>query len=334
MRVAAFLMSVLLVAAGCDGSGKKLYIDTKDLGPACAAYTACFGFLGMSRCVVGLDLLRHYEIENTTLELAKLNIFTDWLEMIALAQNVRCVVSAGGDCEKVLACMNQGVSNKDCTPDEDHILGYHCVGDSKLAKCMHVQGRFYSNVELSVSCSDMGLKCAEMPVNGGDSWVTCVNEIVSDTGGIHVTCDGTVASISFGGGVLKEDCKTRGATCAPGSYESIDLIEDYAFCIAPACDDSTFVDRCEGNDRLYCYDGRQVSVSCDDYGLVCHEEVSGTDVEVSCTYPGCTVIFSGETCDNGTVTYCGPENYRSVSCTDLGFLGCGYGPGETLVGCF
>ena len=54
-------------------------------------------------------------------------------------------------------------------------------------------------------------------------------------------------------------------------------------------------------------------------------------VEVTCTYPNCNILFSGETCDGGSVEYCGPEGHRTVSCTDLGFVSCGSGPGGVLV---
>lgn len=334
-RSVALLPLVFVVAMGCDGGSKGVNVQTGDMGPACAAYSACFGRVGMSHCVAGLDLLRHYDIENSTLELAQLYLFVNWLDMLALAQNIRCVVSAGGDCNKVLACMNQGVMNTGCTPSEDHARGYYCVDDKKLARCMQVtDGYFNTTVEISVLCSALGLKCAEMPMEFGDPWIACVNERVDVTDGIEVTCDGTVASVTFGGGVMREDCKNRGGTCAPGSYVDIDQIEEHAFCDAPACDSGTFVDHCEGNDRLYCSYDKQVSVPCDEFGLVCREETIDSTVHVTCSYPGCEVLLPDETCEVDKATYCGPEGYRSVSCSDLGFITCRVGTGGTLVGCF
>jgi len=196
---------------GCDGGSKGINIETRDMGPACAAYTACLGKYGMSHCVGNLELLRHYDIGNSTLMLAQLYLFVDWVDMLSLAQNIKCVVSARGDCDKVLACMNRGVKVTDCTPSEDHDRGYYCADDKKLAKCMQVvDGPFTTTVEISVNCSSLGLKCAEMPVDIGNPWIACVNEKVDVTDGIEVTCDGTVASVTFNGGVMREDCKTRG----------------------------------------------------------------------------------------------------------------------------
>jgi len=330
------LLSLLFVVAlGCDSGGKGIRIETSDMGPACAAYSACFGRYGISDCVIGLDLLRHDDIGNSTLELAKLNILIDWVEILALAQNIKCVVSAGGDCNKVLACMNQGVVNTGCTPSEDHRRGYYCANDKKLAKCMQVfDGYFTTTVEVSAICSGLGLECAEMPMDIGDPWIACVNEKVDITDGIQVTCDGTVANITFGGAVMRDECAHRGGTCVPGGYTDIDQIEQYAFCDGPACDYATFVDRCEGNNRIGCSFDKQVSVPCDEFGLVCREETVDSTVHVTCSYPGCDALFPDESCDGDTITYCGPEGYRSLSCVDLGFITCRVGTGGTLAGCF
>jgi hypothetical protein len=68
------LLLIFVVALGCDNGSKGICVATSDMGPACAAYSACFGKYGISDCVLGLDLLRHYDIGNSTLELAKLNM--------------------------------------------------------------------------------------------------------------------------------------------------------------------------------------------------------------------------------------------------------------------
>ena len=41
-----------------------------------------------------------------------------------------------------------------------------------------------------------------------------------------------------------------------------------------------------------------------------------------CAYPGCNQYSLNETCEDGVITYCGPDGMSTLSCADLGFSGC------------
>jgi hypothetical protein len=322
-KISAIMVLVGMISGCAEYGGQKLNVDPAEMGPACANYLACVDERGFGSCVQALSMATQWEPKDMSLLIA-MSDDVDFVNMIALAQNASCLATAGADCDKVFACLNNGSAVRNCTPPANAVNGRSCA-DSKTLKACTQTGLEGVYIETSASCSDLGLECADIVIpEAEDKMAACVESKIEYGLTMDVSCHGTVAEISMLGVVVRYDCAFEGGTCKAGSHTDPEAIEDQLFCegVGDACDEQSFDSYCDGNDMIGCMQGKESATHCDQFGSVCRTETHEYFTITGCLYPSCTPIAFEETCTDGLITYCAPEGSATLQCKDLGFTGC------------
>jgi hypothetical protein len=263
----------------------------------CALYVSCVDDrYSLSECVFRTTLLSHLPKSEQGLNAP---------ELLALFQNASCVLAAGSDCDRVLACLNGGAVVRNC--DE----GSRCADATTISSCQFLNN---TTAEVSTSCADLGLECVVVPIGGG--MYICANQESETTSGMEVTCEGNVAHVHIADISYRGDCGFRGTRCQPGSY--IDWQGSPCVGTGPVCSDAEFEVRCEGNNLVACIGGAEARLDCGIFELTCQE----MDWNVDCSFLGCDPFEANDQCQYDSILYCGPKGPETISCTDLGFSKC------------
>jgi len=319
--VTCALLAVLPLACDGGGGGTLDPISPEVAERACAALGACLGVTGLGDCAEMLDQVDNWSAKDMSFLLA-MNDDEDWIARLALALNAGCVADAT-TCEGVLRCLNDGQAERACTAPASSANDRWCLDDDVLLDCSGV-GLGGDRVQTQASCGALGLRCVEISY-GQQTLGMCANGSSQNTGlTLQVTCDGQVASIQGYGLSMRMDCSFYGRVCLPGTYTDP---EGVAFCAAPgpACDDGTFVDRCEGTRVVTCEDGLQAGMDCAALEQTCGMiEPPMSDPRPACLYGSCSPSAFDEDCDQATgrITFCGPGGVSTLECATLGYSGC------------
>ena len=324
MRAVAVILIVGGWFAGCGrddihrgGDGEAWPIDPENVAPACAVYSGCMQRSGISGCVMFLNVRGHFDPETMPFLPEEPEYILDWPTAASVAQNIKCVLLAGADCERFFTCLNRGPAVHGC----EYVNERRCLDENILTACIGV-GEHSSpprdTVEISTRCDELGLNCVEIDYPDGTTSAACMYKSDVFVPGAEVACYGSVASVQVGYGIIVYDCAVETGGCLPGTYADLGDIARRKFCDVPVCDDATYERRCEGDTLRDCSQGREANVVCGVLDLVCREVQS----EPVCTYSSCAPLHMEEECENGVVTYCGPDGEVKISCTELGFSGC------------
>jgi hypothetical protein len=283
-----------------------------DIASACTAVVSCLGIPSyeeenISACI---DRVKAFANDpNLLAENSWAMIFTE-SEMI-ISQNIDCLVTAKSDCSKIRACLNGNSSDTDCTDwGEDK-----CIDDSTISSCIKFTSFDQQETLTKVvfDCAAYGLKCSELKVG----YASCVNQVglAEDLNEMKVTCDGDLAKIHYGTSMLSYNCGISEMSCQPGENYGSKLGER-PFCILEVeeCSD----DHCVGNVLVEC---GQESV---EFKIDC--SVLGQECIGSSPYCGyteeCKADDYADNCQQGVITYCGPDGISQISCSDLGYADC------------
>jgi hypothetical protein len=312
------------VQVGCSGGDsapKVVPVNPVDIGPTCAGYTACTNHMvGFSACYMVIDSARIWDLKAHSINVGTSSKL-EWINTLSGIQNTRCVAQANGDCKQVLSCVNQGRVVLDCTPPEGAHGGRYCRDENTVAACTptYRDGRF---VESSVRCDDIGMKCVEFERNG-ETFAGCGYQAGDHVDGISVSCDGTMARVQQGSAYWHWDCALMNAWCVGGSYLSWD---NYDFCESdtPLCDPDTLEKRCHGTSMSFYCDGRENRLDCAAYGQICQDTRILMWTTPFCVYAhgSCNSYSFQETCEDGVITYCGPEGVTTLDCREYGYSTC------------
>jgi hypothetical protein len=315
---------IMLVTGGCQNDESapiRIPIDPDDIAPTCAAYVTCTNhLLGMGICVATLTSALYWDLEAVAFTLA-----TDpgehFMNILGGMQNSACIAQTEGDCDKVIACANQGQAVRNCTPREGYYRNRYCRDAVTLAACTPT-GTDGETVETSVRCDDLGMECVEID-RENDRFAACGHWARDTVEGVQATCDGTLARVQRKNAYFFSDCAWMNSGCREGTYQSWD---NYEFCESdgPVCDPGSMEPHCGGNATVTYCNGRELGISCDNYDQICENTRILTITEPVCIYKdsGCNPFSFQETCEAGRITYCGPQGITTLSCTRLGYSGC------------
>jgi hypothetical protein len=238
---------------------------------------------------------------------------SDWLLFAGLTQNMDCVQAAVG-CQAILACVNQGQVNPTCSPPSNYSLGRYCSDATHVRACS-------LGIEASMDCGKLGLACIEVSAsNGSKTMATCALPAAppGPLDSFEVTCQGNMAQFSFGAARYGFDCSFIGSTCVPGSYPLSASSVPYCVGAKGASCEKSGSNRCEGDDAVLCFNGREGGMACADIGATCN--TVGPNPNPHCGF-ACASI--SDTCTDGVISYCGPAGQGTLDCRSLGFSGCG-----------
>jgi hypothetical protein len=165
------------------------------------------------------------------------------------------------------------------------------------------------------SCLSQGGRCYE---RGGAA--LCAVEAC--TPGETYACVPEGISLCTEGLRLQSPCPL-GTTCGASSGSGVLGCNG----TGPACSDDG--SRCEGNTRVACLrdgfgKGREASIDCAAFGLVCSASGSGPTGTAACSVDAaapCTTESTPWTCEGGLVKACVAGRFYTYACADLGMAG-------------
>lgn len=305
---------------------EELPTEIDPITQACLNALFCYDAYGLGECVDVVDIVMKWgDTIDTTENSYLVNVLGFPSEygggialVLALAENIDCVNAAGSDCDAVYACLNNGTV-EDCSAWEEES---RCEGNA-LRECMYVESedRYVTDY---FDCSDLSLQCVVadfmgfgMPFCGAEGTNTEMDAVV--------TCDGSIATIDYMEVILTFDCSILGGElpCREGTYETFGMIDLYCPASGPECDEDIFEDRCEGDNLITCWGGRELSADCTT-GPFSHEDSRcvADEGEAACRYNDCPVVIAFETCSDGNLSFCGLTGLSEISCAEAGYSSC------------
>jgi hypothetical protein len=319
MLAVIFLLG--LVSSGCEES-HRIQVDHADMAPACAAYSACLGVEGIEDCISWLIRGSSTEAKAALNRFVYGSALTGRLGAEAsLLANGNCVAKAAPDCDGVLACLNEGVSNRECPADNG------CLDRDRLVACVDTDD-LGGRAQITVRCDEFDLECIDF--EQGMEFVTpnCgyngVDFEILWPYRVH-TCSGSLAKIAMEGEfTVFHDCTLEGMTCSEeGCTLELDGTAHPCVGTNQGCGASGRR-HCEGNYLVGCDScDDETRTNCSRFDMECRTvEGSFGNQSDKCAYPGCYQNSFDETCTDGVITYCGPDGTSTLSCTNLGFSGC------------
>jgi hypothetical protein len=324
LAILCCLVAVGLCACTTDRDRNRIYVDSDDMVPACSRYLKCINpWAGMGMCVSALFTSTRWHLKEMSFYLGTVTR-DDWVAVLSGCQNSSCLARVDSGCDQVLECMNRGRVVRGCTPPEGYFGGRYCRDGQTLSVCNDLDGDGI-NTEISFQCDSMAMECVEMD-RGTDRLAACGFHDPDPPEGLGtnylVTCDGTLAKLQRYGAVLYWNCARMKATCEPGVYADWDQHE---FCKSsgPPCQVDTMESHCDGTLLIEWCNGNEIGFDCASVDQTCRQiRVLLADVTV-CTYDtACNPYTFEETCQDGEITYCGPDGPTTVSCARYGFESC------------
>jgi hypothetical protein len=273
----------------------------------CANYLACANSStwsdGMGDCLDKLNVLSHIDWTRYTFFITFL-AGRDIPDEYAVYQARTCVASAT-DCDQVLACINGGTAVAQCTPPKNYSSGRHCADTKTQKTCA-------TGIETAVDCTAFGQQCRETAMTSTITLASCSQPGTGSGPPMHITCEGSLATINYVGSTFTFDCALFGSTCRAGEY--MDFL-DLTFCVGSSFTSCTGEEppSCNGTKLIDCVMEHVSSFDCATREMAC---LGG-----ACVFPGCSP-GTQEGCNNGVITFCGPSGTTQLNCSDLGFAGC------------
>ncbi|MBI3184837.1 MAG: hypothetical protein HYZ28_22085 [Myxococcales bacterium] len=294
---AAAVVLVALAAPACSCGAR---MSPEDAAKACVVLQACFpnewrsGMFGrnLSRCATGGDLL-----PPSPGALTGDQPIVTGLER-PLFDIYRCVLGAGGDCNKAALCFGRAGTSGSCSPPKSLESGT-CNGQV-------LSGCSADGFAFSVDCASYGGTCHEDSIFFARVSVCDVGDCPS-----AMRCRGSWAETCVGPGMWLADCGAIGLSCA------VPPDGGGAICdTAASCDGGQ--PTCEGTVAVGCSGGKPTRQDCA-RGPTMRRCEAG-----SCTETGneCAVGIDPATCEGSKVKLCQDGFHRTVDCTALGFAGC------------
>lgn len=251
---------------------------------------------------------------NAQLTLANIAKFGAAYQVASIADDamssttIACLQTAA-TCTAVANCVSGGLGP--CKPGEvagcQGSVGWECGTEG---------------VRWSLDCATLGLQCLPF----GKDALCGAPATGCQPGMTGVLCKGDDSNVCVSeGGVsvgFVVHCGAAGMTCGPGSKVDDDLDACVPKTSVP-CDAATFVERCDGNKRVRCKKGAEISFDCALQGSVCKVTTdTGSGAYAMCSSGG--MECSGEPlCDGDTVTFCTNSGRQSLDCSKFS-LKCGY----------
>jgi hypothetical protein len=230
-----------------------------------------------------------------------------------LAQQAKCIASAGGGCGALKTCLGWNVSSSPGCSE-----GVTCSG-SKFTLCMAEIGITYS-----IDCQTMGLACNADPKidDVASSRRACLrgaNETCDSSLGFQATCNGSVPQVCDDSRWYHgPDCAARDLACAEGLCTGTGDA-----CTAPI--------GCSGDVLLDCANRRRHDVDCTQYGAGFSCRSFGgaffCGLGAECLPSGVAVddtIYGDPepACDGTAIVFCNAGRLERIDCASLGFTGC------------
>ncbi len=211
-----------------------------------------------------------------------------------------CVTSAGADCAKLLACLNDGQPAADCTEP------FQATCD-ELANPPVYHG-CTNGKEFAVICQP-GTTCGAI---GGPLWPCGIAQC--QTGSTPPTCD-TNGDLDMCEATLfvPSPCP-EGLTCSGNA------------CVGTGgmCNTTGGI-RCDGNNLVFCTDHQQATIDCAASGHVCGTVAGQPACTTGAAETACTGAGLTSMCNGSVLTLCDDGNAYRYTCGQDGMACCGVG---------
>jgi hypothetical protein len=251
-----------------------------------------------------------------------------------LREQVLCG-EAANDCAAVQACLTvpasaaavcNGATSAKCSNGYAVQCGQAKIGGLTLGSNCAGAGLVCTADSLGAACGTGSCNPATtQPTCDGDNLVTC-----SEPGGAlsSTNCKFSTSTSCMG--------SSSGSSCQTQVAETCAVVNGKAQCVGtgPACDATTFKNRCDGTSIVSCTGGKTARFDCTSQvpDSTCQMQSDGSAACVG-TGTQCTST-TPETCANGVITYCMWGVKTTVDCKSYGLSGCttstgGSGPTRT-----
>jgi hypothetical protein len=227
------------------------------------------------------------------------------LGVIEVGDIVRCLTSAGSDCEQMWRCTNEGHAPEAC---DTSTYTDHCEGDMQL-ECSDGFIHYFD-------CSRYDGLYGDATCSEADGDPECVGTRTCDPS-MLTSCRGTVLQVCIDGIQMNIDCALSGARCG-------EVMPDVYYCIGrgPDCTDEGAA-WCEGSSVVRCMGQKEATMDCADVlgpDFTCVDGADGPECGPRAT--ACDPETHVDTCSGTSISYCRWGSQDTVDCTRLDYSAC------------
>ena len=301
-------LALLVVLSGCGPS-----ITASSGAAACIVASSC-GLVGTSAssCTAFIS-----SINDPSLALLEdiENPIGGGVSHISPAQ-VNCIASAGTDCAKAKACLDNGMTPAACSGNSNSCMGTFIVS------CSAHDGIERQQRPVRVRLLDAG-RGLHLP--GGQRrrrlrHATC-------GGGNPTQCMGNIIQGCKDGIFEQVDCATFSSTCVTAGLEAHCRGSGASCSTNATANNPAAAIRCDGSVLVTCSDGQEARYDCGRQNLGCFPNPGGNGGFDCYAGSDCDSTTFTSTCSGNTLTFCNKGKIDTFNCGFNGFTGCDAGAG-------
>lgn len=296
-------LALLVVLSGCGPS-----ITASSGAAACIVASSC-GLVGTSAssCTAFIS-----SINDPSLALLEdiENPLGGGVSHISPAQ-VNCIASAGTDCAKAKACLDNGMTPAACSGNSESCMGTFIVS------CSAATGSNGNNGQSVFDCSTLGAGYTCLAANGA---VACGTATCG--GGNPTQCMGNIIQGCKNGIFEQVDCATFSSTCVTAGLEAHCRGSGASCSTNATANNPAAAIRCDGSVLVTCSDGQEARYDCGRQNLGCFPNPGGNGGFDCYAGSDCDSTTFTSTCSGNTLTFCNKGKIDTFNCGSNGFTGC------------